>query len=124
MTRTGLSPRLVTHIGEPFVEIHPDDARRFGLEQGMLARVLTAHGTAHLRVLVSRNQRPGALFVPIHWSSENSSDARIGAMVQSVADPVSGQPESKATPARIEPLAVSHYGFALSRRPFVPAEMA
>jgi assimilatory nitrate reductase catalytic subunit len=41
-----------------------------------------------------------------------------------VADPVSGQPESKATPARIEPLAVSHYGFALSRRPFVPAEMA
>jgi assimilatory nitrate reductase catalytic subunit len=124
MTLTGLSPRLVTHIGEPFVEIHPDDARRFGLEQGMLARVLTAHGTAHLRVLVSRNQRPGALFVPIHWSSENSSDARIGAMVQSVADPVSGQPESKATPARIEPLAVSHYGFALSRRPFVPAEMA
>ena len=26
-TRTGLSPRLVAHISEPFVEIHPDDAR-------------------------------------------------------------------------------------------------
>jgi assimilatory nitrate reductase catalytic subunit len=124
MTRTGLSPRLASHIGEPFVEIHPDDARRVGLEQGMLARVSTAHGDARLRVLVSRNQQPGTLFVPIHWSSENSSDARIGAMVHSVTDPVSGQPESKATPARIEPLAVSHYGFALSREPFARADMA
>jgi assimilatory nitrate reductase catalytic subunit len=124
MTRTGLSPRLSAHIGEPFVEIHPDDARRFGLEQGMLARVATAHGDARLRVLVSRNQQPGTLFVPIHWSSANSSAARVGAMVQSVADPVSGQPEAKATPARMEPLPVSHYGFALSRQPFVHADMA
>lgn len=124
MTRTGLSPRLASHIGEPFVEIHPDDARRFELEQGMLARVSTAHGDARLRVLVSRNQQPGALFVPIHWSSENSSGARIGAMVQSVIDPVSGQPESKATPARIEPLPVSYYGFALSRQPFIGVDLA
>lgn len=124
MTRTGLSPRLVTHIGEPFVEIHPEDARRFGLEQGMLAHVSTAHGEARLRVLVSRNQQPGSLFVPIHWSTQNSSAALIGAMVQSVTDPLSGQPESKATPAHIAPLAVSHYGFALSRQPFVQADMA
>jgi assimilatory nitrate reductase catalytic subunit len=124
MTRTGLSPRLVAHIGEPFVEIHPDDARGFGLEQGMLARVSTAHGDARLRVLVSRNQQPGTLFVPIHWSSENSSAARVGAMVQAVTDPVSGQPESKATPARIEALAISHYGFALSRQRFAPVDMA
>ena len=26
MTRTGLSPRLATHVSEPFVEMHPDDA--------------------------------------------------------------------------------------------------
>ena len=26
MTRTGLSPRLASHLPEPFVEIHPDDA--------------------------------------------------------------------------------------------------
>ena len=31
MTRTGLSPRLTTHIAEPFAEIHPDDAARAGL---------------------------------------------------------------------------------------------
>ncbi len=121
MTRTGLAPRLSTHIAEPFVEIHPDDAARLGLEQGALARVSTAHGSAILRVLVNRGQRPGLLFAPIHWSAENSSNGRIGALVQPATDPYSGQPEAKATPARIEPLAVSHYGFALSRRRLVPA---
>ena len=117
MTRTGLSPRLSTHIAEPYVEIHPDDAARLGLEQGTLARVATPHGTVTLRVLVNRGQQPGTLFVPIHWSDENSSGARVGALVQPVTDPHSGQPEAKATPARIAPLPVAHYGFALSRRP-------
>ena len=28
MTRTGMSPRLATHLPEPFVEVHPDDAAR------------------------------------------------------------------------------------------------
>ena len=31
MTRTGMSPRLATHLPEPFVEVHPDDAARTGL---------------------------------------------------------------------------------------------
>ena len=98
MTRTGLSPRLSTHIAEPFVEIHPDDAARLRLEQGTLAKVETVHGSAVLRVLVNRGQQPGTLFVPMHWSAENSSAGRIGALVQPATDPISGQPEAKATP--------------------------
>jgi assimilatory nitrate reductase catalytic subunit len=31
MTRTGKSARLMAHIGEPFVEIHPSDARAAGI---------------------------------------------------------------------------------------------
>jgi assimilatory nitrate reductase catalytic subunit len=115
MTRTGLSPRLSTHIAEPFVEIHPDDAAPLGLEQGTLAEVATTHGKAVLRVLVNRGQQPGTLFVPIHWSAENSSAGRIGALVQPVTDPISGQPEAKATPARIVAKRAGHFGFLLSR---------
>jgi len=44
--------------------------------------------------------------------------------VQPATDPYSGQPESKATPARIAPLAVSHYGLALSREPLKRAGLA
>src|SRR5204863_142640 len=117
MTRTGLSPRLTAHLSEPFAEIHPDDAASMGLVQGALARVSTKYGAAVVRVLVNRGQQRGTLFVPIHWSAENSSGGRIGALVQPATDPYSGQPEAKATPARIAPLAVSHYGLALSRQP-------
>jgi assimilatory nitrate reductase catalytic subunit len=124
MTRTGLSPRLLTHIAEPFVEIHPDDAAELGLEQGRLADVTTEHGTAVLRVLVNRGQQPGTLFVPIHWSAENSSCGRVGAIVQPATDPFSGQPESKATPARIVPRPVTHYGFVLSRQRMLPDALA
>ncbi|KAB2914424.1 MAG: molybdopterin-dependent oxidoreductase [Hyphomicrobiaceae bacterium] len=116
MTRTGLSARLAVHIAEPFVEIHPGDAKALGLGQGTLALVETEHGSATLRVMSSGNQRPGALFVPIHWSGENSSAGRVGALVQPITDPFSGQPEAKATPARIAALEMSHFGFVLSRR--------
>ena len=47
--------------------------RGVGLVQGALARVATQHGTATVRVLVNRGQQRGTLFVPIHWSAENSS---------------------------------------------------
>jgi assimilatory nitrate reductase catalytic subunit len=120
MTRTGLSPRLLTHIAEPFVEIHPDDAGRLKLEQGTLAKVVTQHGSAILRVLVNKGQHPGTAFVPMHWSAENSSAGRIGALVQAETDPFSGQPEAKATPARVEAQPATHYGFLLSRQVLRP----
>jgi assimilatory nitrate reductase catalytic subunit len=120
MTRTALSPRLANHIAEPFVEIHPDDAGRLGLEQGALARVTTAHGAAILRVLVNRGQQVGTLFAPIHWSYENSSTGPIGRLVQPATDPFSGQPEAKATPARIARAPVRHFGFMLSRQSAIP----
>jgi assimilatory nitrate reductase catalytic subunit len=123
MTRTGLSPRLSTHIAEPFVEIHPDDAVRLKLEQGTLAQVATAHGSAVLRVLVNRGQLSGTLFVPMHWSAENSSAGRIGALVQPATDPFSGQPEAKATPTRVASLDVTHYGFLLSRQCLHPGAL-
>src|SRR5215472_1993190 len=41
MTRTGLSPRLGAHLPEPFVEVHPDDANRFGIVDDSFARVTT-----------------------------------------------------------------------------------
>jgi assimilatory nitrate reductase catalytic subunit len=124
MTRTGMSPRLAVHIAEPFVEIHPADAAALGLEHGRLARVTSAHGEAVLRVLASDNQQPGSVFVPMHWSAENSSLARACALVQSATDPFSGQPEAKATPCRIAPLAMSHYGFVLTRQPIETADLS
>jgi assimilatory nitrate reductase catalytic subunit len=112
MTRTGLSPRLATHLPEPFVEVHPDDAARLGLVDGGFAEVSTEHGVCLLKVMVSEGQRPGSLFVPIHWSAQTASCARVGDLVAPHTDPHSGQPEAKATPAHIAPVAFPLGGFA------------
>jgi len=117
MTRTGLSPRLGQHLPEPFVEVHPADAIRFGVADGGFARIVTDYGQCILKVVVSERQQRGMLFAPIHWSEANASAARVGALVAPFADPFSGQPESKATPASITPHEYVFRGFALSRVP-------
>ena len=115
MTRTGKSPRLARHTAEPHIDVHPDDARRHGLEDGGLARVSTRHGHCLLRVRVAPGQQPGSIFAPIHWSAENASQGRIGALVHALTDAVSGQPDSKATAARIAPVHFRYRGFIVSR---------
>ena len=59
---------------------------------------------------------PGSLFMPMHWGGAFASKARVGALVRGMPDPVSGQPELKATPAAIAPVAYRARGFLLSRR--------
>lgn len=115
MTRTGMSPRLGQHLPEPFVEVHPDDALRFGVFDDGFARVSTDYGQCTLKVVVSERQQRGMLFAPIHWSEATASAARVGALVAPFTDPFSGQPENKATPASIAPYEYVFRGFALSR---------
>lgn len=115
MTRTGLSPTLGRHLPEPFVEVHPADAAWFGLTDGGLARLSNRHGAAVLRVVVAPGQRRGSVFAPIHWSDENAGQARVGALVAAVTDPISGQPESKATPVAIAAVAVGFEAVIVGR---------
>jgi assimilatory nitrate reductase catalytic subunit len=115
MTRSGSSPRLGQHLPEPLVEVHPEDAIKFGVSDGDFARVVTDYGQCTLRVAVSERQQRGMLFAPIHWSEETASTARVGALVAPFVDPLSGQPENKATPASIVPYEYVFRGFALSR---------
>jgi assimilatory nitrate reductase catalytic subunit len=116
MTRSGLSPRLGAHLPEPFVEIHPDDANKYGVVDDSFARVTTDYGQCILKAVVSERQQRGMLFAPIHWSEANASSGRVGALVAPFTDPYSGQPESKVTPASITPYEYVFRGFVLSRK--------
>ncbi|MBA4284584.1 MAG: nitrate reductase [Xanthomonadaceae bacterium] len=115
MTRTGLAPRLATHVAEPFVDLHPQDALLSGVREHALARVSSVHGSCVVRVRLSGEMPRNSVFVPIHWSGQFASDARVGKLVNPVVDPVSGEPEFKHTPVRVEPFSVAWHGFALSR---------
>lgn len=115
MTRTGLSPKLSSHIPAPFVEVNPDDAEELGLAPDGFARVSTAYGSAVLRVASSAAQERGRIFAPIHWNDETAAQARVGALVHPYTDPLSGEPDSKATPAALAPVCFAAHGFVLAR---------
>jgi len=113
MTRTGKVPRLNAHSYEPYVQVHSSDAQQ--LQNGGLARLTSRHGTMLARVQVSEDQRPGSVFVPMHWNDVFAKAARVDALVAPITDPISGQPESKHTPVRVEPYQPAWQGFVLSR---------
>jgi assimilatory nitrate reductase catalytic subunit len=117
MTRSGQSPKLGAHKPEPFLEIHPLDAKAHGLANNGFARVRSRHGACTLKVVTSASQQRGSIFAPIHWSDANASSARIGDLVSPQTDPFSGQPEAKATPVAVAPVAFAYRGFALAREP-------
>ena len=81
MTRSGRSPRLAAHLPEPFVDMHPADARPFGsaTERWYGSSRAGAHGGARLRI--SGEIARGAIFAPIHWSGSTARDGRVGASV-------------------------------------------
>ncbi len=113
MTRTGLVARLNAHQFEPCVQVHASDARQ--LQDGGLARLTSRFGSMLARVQVSDDQRQGSLFAPMHWSDAFAKSAIVDALVAPITDPISGQPEFKHTPVRIEPYRPAWQGFALSR---------
>ena len=117
MTRTGKAARLSDHITEPFVDMHQQDALLCGVGEGKLARVTSRWGAMVARVRCGGGIARGNVFVPIHWNDQFSSDARVGAVVNPAVDPVSGEPEFKHTPVRVEEFRVSWHGFVLSRQP-------
>jgi assimilatory nitrate reductase catalytic subunit len=117
MTRTGRSPRLMGHNPEPFAVVHPVDAARFGVAAGDLVEICGGVGRVVVRADVGESVAPGQVFVPMHWSAQFASAARVGALIASAADPVSGQPELKHTPVSIRRYEPAWHGFALSREP-------
>ncbi|MEA1988758.1 MAG: molybdopterin-dependent oxidoreductase, partial [Pseudomonadota bacterium] len=120
MTRTAKTAKLMAHKDEVYVTVHPKDARRYELEEGELAKLTSPLGEDKqviARVEICDSVRPGSLFVPIHWTAQYSSHGRVDVLVQPVGDPLSGQPESKHSPVKIEPFKAEWHGFILSREP-------
>jgi assimilatory nitrate reductase catalytic subunit len=123
MTRTGLSPTLSQHRREALLEIHPADADARGLSDGRLARVITRHGVANFRVSISSGQRRGDIFVPMHWTDAMAGAARANRLVGQGADPLSGQPGFKNTPARVEAVVPEWRAFLVTRSRPEPGDL-
>lgn len=107
MTRTGKSARLSAHFAEPFAEMHPLDAARRGIADASLVRLNNDYGDIVVRALLTDRQARGSVFVPMHWTNQFSGCARVGSLVASRTDPVSGQPALKMARVDIQPFAAA-----------------
>ncbi|MEO0385835.1 MAG: nitrate reductase [Pseudomonadota bacterium] len=116
MTRTGRSPSLSAHMGEPYCELHPHDAERLGIEPASLVRLTSPQGSIIMRALVSEGQQPGSVFVPMHWNDQTASNARVDALVQPETDPISGQPALKFSRVAVAHAGMAWHGFAVVKK--------
>ncbi|WP_319826517.1 molybdopterin-dependent oxidoreductase [Thalassovita sp.] len=114
MTRTAKSPRLSQHLAEPFLEIHPKDAAGLGISSADIVQVTSPQGKALLRALVTDRIARGQVFAPMHWTAQYASAGRVDVLVAANTDPVSGQPESKASVVHVQKFDAGWYGFAVS----------
>jgi assimilatory nitrate reductase catalytic subunit len=77
-TQTRRVTQLVDLAPEPFAEIHPQQARRYGIAEGERVVIRTRRGSAMFKAKITADIRPDTVFVPFHWPGERcqSSDAR------------------------------------------------
>ncbi len=53
-----------------WIEIAPEDARHYQLEDDQSVVVTSPRGTVELKVKISRNQTAGAVFIPYHFAAQ------------------------------------------------------
>jgi anaerobic selenocysteine-containing dehydrogenase len=102
MTRTGHVPQLLKSCPAPYVAIHPSDAARLGLAQGDCADIISdARDAVRFEVKITEDVLPGSIFVPFHWGAHRHAGGAINTVLDTEADPRSGQPGLKFQAVRV-----------------------
>ncbi|MGE5385978.1 MAG: molybdopterin oxidoreductase family protein [Betaproteobacteria bacterium] len=100
-TKTGHSEALNRRVPHAYVEIHPDDAQRLGIDLGDRVEITSPHGRWEGPAMVVDTVRPGELFVPFHFGH---GDQSANQHTWYARDPVSQQPQLKSSPVAIRRL--------------------
>lgn len=98
-TMTRRSEKLEQEVPAAYVEMHPDDAARIGLDGAKQVRVASRRGEIELAARVTPRIRPGVVFIPFHFA-----EAAANALTHAALDPVAKIPEYKVCAVRVEPV--------------------
>ena len=92
---------LVDQYPNPLCEMHPILARRLGIVQGEVVKVITRRGEITLPAQIVKTIRPDTVFVPYHWPGKKSANL----LTNRALDPISKIPEYKVCACRVEKVA-------------------
>ncbi|HEY9710944.1 MAG TPA: molybdopterin dinucleotide binding domain-containing protein, partial [Oculatellaceae cyanobacterium] len=105
-TRTGRIPKIVQMHPDPFIEIHPRDAAKLGIEDEKWVEVRSRRGTCRFPAKVTKAIAPGTVFVPMHWGALWADDSEANILTHPEACPDSLQPELKACAVQLLPIPI------------------
>ncbi len=97
-TMTRRSDKLHHEVPEAYVELHPEDARRIGVDGNPWVRVSSRRGAIEVVARVTDRIIPGVVFVPFHFA-----EAAANALTHSALDPIAKIPEYKVCAVKVEP---------------------
>jgi formate dehydrogenase alpha subunit len=98
-TMTRRSEKLEQEAPEAYVEMHPEDADKIGLDGQRRVRVTSRRGEIELGVRLTKRIKPGVVFIPFHFA-----EAAANVLTNAALDPVSKIPEYKVCAVRVEPV--------------------
>lgn len=105
-TRTGRIDKIRQMHPEPFIEIHPRDARKLGIADNEWVEVRSRRGIAKFPAKITKAISPNTVFVPMHWGYLWAEKSEANALTHPISCPDSLQPELKACAVQIVSLAV------------------
>ncbi|QXH48210.1 bifunctional nitrate reductase/sulfite reductase flavoprotein subunit alpha [Pseudomonas xanthosomatis] len=105
LTKTGKVASLNKLEPGPFVELHPDDARRLGVRDKDQVAIRSRRGQAVLPARLSDRVLPGGCFAPFHWNDLYGEQLAINAVTCDAVDPTSLQPAFKHCAVALERVA-------------------
>ena len=82
---------------ECFVELSPEDAQRFAIQDGALVGIASRRGRIQARVKISPKAVRGTVFLPFHYAQ-----AAANRLTNAALDPIAGIPEFKVCAVKLE----------------------
>ncbi|MGD9809033.1 MAG: molybdopterin oxidoreductase family protein [Deferribacterales bacterium] len=98
-TMTMRIPEIARAHPNGYIEIHPDDAKKYGIVSGDMVEVTSIRGKSVLPAHVTKISLPGILFVPWH---DQAMDRMINFVCNDAVDPGSKEPEFKIAAVQIK----------------------
>jgi len=96
-TMTMKSDGLNEIAPECFVEISPQDARKYEVQEGAFVDIESRRGTIRAVIKVSKMAVSGTVFIPFHYAA-----AAANRLTNAALDPISGIPEYKVCAVKLK----------------------
>jgi anaerobic selenocysteine-containing dehydrogenase len=100
---------MLSKEGEiPWIEIHPEDARRRGISDGTMVEIMNARGACQLRAVVTENVLPGVVIAPKgRWLSRSLDGHNVNSTTSDALADFAGQSTFHSNLVEVRPVEAS-----------------